>query len=259
MVNREIVDFISSNLKRGLSDDEIQSQLLARGYSDFEISEAMNSLRNGQIIESPRYDEGRHIDSNWFWYALGVIVFVIFAFIVFGILFENVGSTEYTVTEDAIVDGKSFAVERNSLIRIPSYMDKQMELKLFAADSSASFSGDLGDFSIKKDGTSLFDLDEDGKTDLKIMYFHEGDQKMILFSGPCKENWVCGEWSECVLNKRFRDCADQDGCGTNTSKPSMVEACESNESISKNYTSTKVVEVPQNGTEDEYLNETNSS
>lgn len=44
MVNDEIVKFISSGLKRGLSNEEIHMQLLAQNYPDCDIIQAENYL-----------------------------------------------------------------------------------------------------------------------------------------------------------------------------------------------------------------------
>ncbi len=43
---------------------------------------------------------------------------------------------------------------------------------------------------------------------------------------PCREKWVCGNWSECsVEGLRTRNCTDENMCGTTKQKPATVEEC----------------------------------
>ncbi|MBW2987936.1 hypothetical protein KY318_00355, partial [Candidatus Woesearchaeota archaeon] len=43
---------------------------------------------------------------------------------------------------------------------------------------------------------------------------------------PCKENWVCSEWSNCSIEGiQTRICIDINNCGTNKTKPEEVRRC----------------------------------
>ncbi len=41
----------------------------------------------------------------------------------------------------------------------------------------------------------------------------------------CIENWVCEEWTECMLNSQTRDCVEVNNCGTDYYKPFTQTMC----------------------------------
>ncbi|NIP40213.1 MAG: hypothetical protein GTN39_01685, partial [Candidatus Aenigmarchaeota archaeon] len=43
--------------------------------------------------------------------------------------------------------------------------------------------------------------------------------------GPCVEDWICTDWSECFNSMQTRVCADVNRCGTSESKPSERQDC----------------------------------
>jgi len=51
MDKSELPKFIESNLKRGLSPEEIKQQLLIRGFFDYDIEEAFQSLHIKEFSE----------------------------------------------------------------------------------------------------------------------------------------------------------------------------------------------------------------
>ncbi len=55
MDKSDIPKFISSNLKRGLSLEEIKEQLLSRGFFDYDINEAVSKLGIDKF--SPKKEE----------------------------------------------------------------------------------------------------------------------------------------------------------------------------------------------------------
>ena len=52
----DLCKYINSNLKRGLRIEEIKQQLLSRGFSDYDINEAISSLN---LEEKPTKDEAK--------------------------------------------------------------------------------------------------------------------------------------------------------------------------------------------------------
>lgn len=257
MVNRDVVNFISSNLKRGMTYDEIQSQLLARGYSDFEINQARDALMTGQKLDSPVEVAEDRLGVKWFFYTIGIVAFVVFMFIIFGIIFSNVNPTTYSVTEEAVYGGFSFNLTKNAVVEIETFRGKSMELTMIATENEISFSGDLGVFSIERGSNKLFDVDSDGIDDLKIMYFYDGTQRMVSLNGVCQENWGCSEWSECVSGKKFRTCNDNNSCGSELHKPLIEEAC--SVVLGENYSVSEETEVFENETEEVVEAENNDS
>lgn len=43
----------------------------------------------------------------------------------------------------------------------------------------------------------------------------------------CKENWKCGEWTNCIDGEQTRECVDLNNCGTVGHKPEEKVGCES--------------------------------
>lgn len=43
--------------------------------------------------------------------------------------------------------------------------------------------------------------------------------------GPCVEDWICTDWTECVNGKQTRTCADVNRCGTSENKPVEKQDC----------------------------------
>lgn len=44
---------------------------------------------------------------------------------------------------------------------------------------------------------------------------------------PCTENWSCGVWPECANSLQTRTCTDLNHCGTISSRPIVVQGCDS--------------------------------
>jgi YD repeat-containing protein len=42
---------------------------------------------------------------------------------------------------------------------------------------------------------------------------------------PCVENWSCGNWGECINDKKIRTCVDTKNCGTTLNKPEIEIPC----------------------------------
>lgn len=55
MEKEEIESFISSNLERGLSTEEIRQQLLRRGASDYDIDSSFQKVQ-GEEKDKPKED-----------------------------------------------------------------------------------------------------------------------------------------------------------------------------------------------------------
>jgi len=46
-----------------------------------------------------------------------------------------------------------------------------------------------------------------------------------LSKSSCAENWSCGNWSSCVINRTTRNCTDMSSCGTMSQKPPVSMNC----------------------------------
>ena len=52
----------------------------------------------------------------------------------------------------------------------------------------------------------------------------------------CIENWICGNWSECVNGTQTRNCTDINNCNTTLNKPPVIRECNSTDNITQNCT-----------------------
>jgi len=43
--------------------------------------------------------------------------------------------------------------------------------------------------------------------------------------GPCVEDWICTDWTECFNSMQKRVCADTNRCGTEENKPVEIQDC----------------------------------
>jgi hypothetical protein len=44
----------------------------------------------------------------------------------------------------------------------------------------------------------------------------------------CREDWMCGEWSDCEEGLQYRDCIDMNNCFTEIKKPEEIKICSDN-------------------------------
>lgn len=51
----------------------------------------------------------------------------------------------------------------------------------------------------------------------------------------CVESWECSQWSECIEDKKTRNCEDVNDCGTKTNKPRTYMYCTAENSIENRY------------------------
>lgn len=137
-----------------------------------------------------------------------------------------------TLSDDELFRGASVNLKPNQEVKFKvDNEEHKIILDSLHADSvdiviqSRTIIGSLGVRETKK-----FDLDNDGKYDLKIRLIRIENGKAHLFiqeinEEVCVENWDCNEWSLCENGAQIRVCTDLNNCGTDEDKPDEEQSC----------------------------------
>jgi hypothetical protein len=262
MVNAEVVRYISSNLGRGMPYDQVYQNLLMSGYSDFEIKQARDFVLSGKKIERS-VDPNRKYTPNQFLLILGIVGFIAFMFIIFGILFSNVGEKQVTVSGDSFVNGVEILMTKSTRLLIEDFRGEDYNFSVKYKSRIFTFNdGDIV-FSLLPTEEGSVDLDKDGNVDLVFAYLDE-ESLIVEITEVCEESWSCSEWGECIFGKKQRVCIEENSCGSEYNRPDVEVECISSGSLPSSdpvkYTAEIVTEesytyfVPNNST-----NETNLS
>ncbi|MBU4501461.1 MAG: hypothetical protein KKA79_02635 [Nanoarchaeota archaeon] len=54
MVNQDIIDYVKTELKRGVTEDKLRHVLMGHGWPEFEINEAFEKVKAEQVQEKPK-------------------------------------------------------------------------------------------------------------------------------------------------------------------------------------------------------------
>ncbi len=102
MVNQRLVNYIQLNLQRGASFQQIKQSLLAQGWSDYDINEALN-LAQGRSINK--------LSKKLLWVIPIVVVIIIAGIFAFFMLGEK-GTTEPTASDFSKCEQESLKTMR---------------------------------------------------------------------------------------------------------------------------------------------------
>jgi len=61
MVNKDIVNYLKDNLRRGLSLEEVRQQLLTHNYSDYDIDSAINETDLKDISKKEEVEKEKEV------------------------------------------------------------------------------------------------------------------------------------------------------------------------------------------------------
>jgi hypothetical protein len=73
----------------------------------------------------------------------------------------------------------------------------------------------------EKQTRNCFDLAECNTNEFK-----PETKRSCEYTGPCIEEWECGEWTECDEGKQVRECVDKNDCNTFVKRPETQKTCE---------------------------------
>lgn len=252
MVNKEIVEYIRKNSKRGISSQRIHQSLLAQGKSDYEIKEAKNFIDSGK--EFPKENKTNVVYSESFFYSdffkyiVGFLVLVL----VFVLIYLIVPKGE-SFSSKEIENGTSLELTKNNVrVKFEDGQDnlffsrKKQEVEYTFRDSKKFLSPGIEE---------NLDLNGDGIDDLIMVYEGVDDRKIPLISFkkiiPCVPDWECEDWRDCVDGTQTRICVDENSCGSLDDRPFLQKTCTivEEEEFFEN-------ETKENETEEEEENET---
>lgn len=229
MANRELVNYISSNLRRGVSFDDIQSALLARGHSDYDITEAVNFINGGgnrQRIQSAKVPGSRSTVGHgvkYFFLGFFCLVVLITIVLLLAPAIKDSQKNVVTISEGALKVGKSFDLTKNNLIEFEVNGEKNGFIVRPKGDKLI-FSGTSA-FDLNQGEVKGLDVNLDGEEDYVISYSPITKGK-IFIQEVCVEKWECEEWDSCFAGTRKRACVDLNSCGTTSGRPAIVEKCD---------------------------------
>lgn len=222
MVNDDIVKYISSNLKRGLTYEEIHTQLLAHNYSDYDIKEAkdrvfsqVKSLPNKEITYSSYPIRGIK-----YFLVVFLIILIMIVGIILGKYFLEKNQNQITIYEENLSKINKIELEKNNILNL-YFEEKINHFSIESKREMISVSG-KSDFSLLISDSKSVDLNEDNEFDVVFSYL---GNNLISIEKICHEKWACSEWDSCLNGKRIRDCTEENKCGTEKEKPSFEEIC----------------------------------
>ena len=163
MANREIIDYLKSGLKRGFSLEELRQNLLARGFFDYDINEAVKELEeNKEEIKKP--DKTFSFFSPKFVVYSSIGFFVLFMLTLFFIL--KTPSSTVILNED-LSEGFSVDMVQNK-IEIELDDGKETMNLDFVEENSIDISFSDEEDSLEIGEEKEIDLDGDGVEDVSI-------------------------------------------------------------------------------------------
>ncbi|NCN87184.1 hypothetical protein GW932_05100 [archaeon] len=224
MVNIELVNYISSNLRRGLSYSEIHSQLLRLGFSDFDISEAVNYMNKGETQNNENnFEIKKNVNLKGFVLAFFILLVVVAIFILFLFLFRDIGEKSVLVKEESLKQGVYVELAKKSVLEI-EFDGKVNKFNVLESQGVLDFSNVETSFSLIEGESKEIDFNSDGLDDVFIN-FTSSLKNRIFIESFCREEWDCSEFSPCLFGKQSRVCIDLNSCSTEVNKPLVEIDC----------------------------------
>jgi hypothetical protein len=234
MVNKDIINSLKGNLKRGLSIEEIRQQLLLHNYSDYDIDLAIKELLSNNSKNEIR-NNLPHNGNGKYWLFLFIFITII---ILVTLFFFNLDSLKIQKHHVSISD---FNISKGVLLDLPGNSEINFNLEetnyvlriLFSEEKSQLKVNNLS-FYLDLYSGETFDLNEDLEKDLLIEYKNISEGKHSIYLQlinkiNCSENWECTDWGICINEKNKRVCIDSNSCGSIDEKPITEKYC--NESL----------------------------
>jgi len=247
MVNQELINYISSNMRRGVSYEDIQSALLARGHSDYDIMEAVkyiNGVGDNQQDKSSPSRNFYGVKSGLKYFFLGffcLVLLIVVAIILIPMIKESKPNV-IVIPDGPLSEGQSFDLLKNNVIQFELGGEKS-NFTVKAKDGILTFLGS-DNFILTQGKSNILDVDLDGVDDYVILAL---DEKKISIKSVCHESWTCSGWGDCSDGMKKRTCTDFNKCGTIKNKPMVIEVCEEvvvdTPVSAKNETVVKVIEL----------------
>lgn len=162
------------------------------------------------------------INSSLIWVIL-IFVIIIIAMIFFILKFQNINTTQTSVSQDALLSGASLSLEKGDRFIIDfAGLDYNFSINKINS-SSVIIKTNKGEFFELSASSSLlgFDLDEDNIIDVLVSLIEINNKKVELYleapsiNSDCAEDWNCTDWSPCLNYLKKRVCVDLNKCNLN--------------------------------------------
>ncbi len=163
MTNKDIFEYIKGGLKRGFPLEELKSNLLARGFFDYDISEAINELNS-------KKEEIKKPEKVLSFFSPKFVLYSVFGFFVMFLLvifFLLKGSSSAVVLSEDLSEGVSIDMMQNK-IQIELDGEKEnLELEVVLNDSIKVNFGNQNEI-LEIGEEKEIDLDGDGLVDISV-------------------------------------------------------------------------------------------
>ncbi len=164
----------------------------------------------------------------WIAIILGIVVGATLFFVY---KFQSSDIKEISISNDALLNGASFSLEKGDLFNVKVGEEKyDFILRSFRDEKIVLIKG-LLEYELSKGEELNLDLNKDGGLDILVSVIEiNKDSADFFVESPavedCVESWECTDWSVCINDFKKRVCVDGNFCETEINKPDLSEGCE---------------------------------
>lgn len=163
---------------------------------------------------------------------LFLILFTVFIFLFLGTIFLSYTLNTETLTPRDLYKGEILSLDDNDSLSFKFQKEKhKLNVTVFGYNSiDITVYSDPVTKHIKINESAFFDLNGDGKNDLRvwlkeIVYYNAIIEFKRIDGIFCSSEWDCGKWGSCVDGLRKRTCEDINRCGKQEESPILEMFC----------------------------------
>lgn len=261
MVHKELVNYVKEGMNQGASLIKIKEDLLDRGFSAEDFSNALK-------LANKRGSSFSFHKVNFKNFLLGFFIFFIVIALVVMMVINSQNNAE-VYSSDVLKEGVNIEM-KGALMEFEYSEGKTEQARLVSANSLIA-EVNFGDQHVKisMGGNKSLDLDSDGFFDLIVTYesikgsvptfsIKLSDERVDNSSRKkdkvdelkskydveevdgadindsenevCVPDWDCDVWEECLSGQQERACVDLNDCETLDDIPETIRSCEDEES-----------------------------
>lgn len=235
-MDKNLVEWILENSKRGFNYKYINEMLIDAGWGKEDVSEAI------KYVQQIRGNEKSSFSINFSSQKKAIYFAIPFAVLFIGIFIFLIISPSNSISNTNLLKGTSVNIPQgeNKVFTINNE-SHQIDVKTVNQNSvTLIIHSNPIEVNLTVGEEKEIDLNDDGKPDLvvKLISITNGVPNLYIQKiKTCTENWVCSNWGTCNPDrKEVRVCNDTNACGTTNNKPKESKACQNENPNSTNFT-----------------------